>query len=58
MQEFADITSTPPPGCTIKLAKDDDMNLWDVIMDGPSDSVYSVGILHTSRECSYTNHMY
>lgn len=46
MKEFQDITSTPPPGCAIKLTKDDDMNLWDVIMDGPSESVYSGGKFH------------
>lgn len=41
-QEFGDITTSPPPGCTVKLAKDDDLNLWDVVMQAPAESVYSV----------------
>lgn len=28
-QELADINTNPPPGCQIKLAKEDDLNLWD-----------------------------
>jgi hypothetical protein len=41
-QEFQENTSNAPPGCSIKLAKEDDMNLWDVVMDGPAESVYAV----------------
>lgn len=41
-KELNDITISPPIGCKIKLANEDDLNLWDVTMDGPSDSVYSV----------------
>lgn len=42
MKELADIQSNPPPGCTIKLAKEEDLNVWDVTMDGPPESIYAV----------------
>lgn len=42
MKELGEIQSNPPPGCTIKLAKDEDLNLWDIIMEGPPESVYAV----------------
>lgn len=41
-QEFADITRAPPEGCAVKLSNEDDMNLWEVTMDGPLGSVYAV----------------
>jgi hypothetical protein len=28
-QELGDVNNNPPPGCTIKLAKEDDLNIWD-----------------------------
>lgn len=42
LQELTDVNSNPPPGCAIKLATEGDMNLWDVTMDGPEESVYKV----------------
>lgn len=42
MQEFQEITGNPPTGCTVGLQKEDDMNVWDVHMEGPSDSLYAV----------------
>lgn len=41
-QEYADIQNNPPPGCTIKLPNEDDMNVWDVYMTGPEDTPYAV----------------
>lgn len=41
-QEFQEITSAPPEGCTVALQKENDMNVWDVHMEGPSDSIYQV----------------
>ncbi|EGP90696.1 unnamed protein product [Zymoseptoria tritici ST99CH_1A5] len=46
MKEFQENTSSAPTGCSIKLAKEDDMNLWDVTMDGPADSAYAGGKFH------------
>lgn len=42
MKELGDVQTNPPAGCTIKLAKDEDLNVWDVTMDGPADSIYAV----------------
>ncbi|KXT10296.1 hypothetical protein AC579_1309 [Pseudocercospora musae] len=46
MKEFAEIQQSPPTGCTIALAKDDDMNLWDAQMEGPPESIYAGGKFH------------
>ncbi|GAB7363094.1 hypothetical protein MBLNU230_g3386t1 [Neophaeotheca triangularis] len=43
MKEFQDIQSNPPPGCTIKLPNEEDLNVWDVYMTGPEDSPYAGG---------------
>lgn len=31
-QELGDLSSHSPPGCTVKLANEEDINLWDVTM--------------------------
>lgn len=46
MKEFQDITGNPPTGCTVGLQREDDMNVWDVHMEGPSDSLYAGGRFH------------
>ncbi|PPJ52753.1 hypothetical protein CBER1_10876 [Cercospora berteroae] len=46
MKEFQEITSSPPQGCSVSLQQEDDMNVWDVHMEGPSDSVYAGGKFH------------
>ncbi|KAM3421304.1 hypothetical protein BST61_g1703 [Cercospora zeina] len=46
MKEFQDITSDPPQGCTVSLQNEDEMNVWDVQMEGPSESVYAGGKFH------------
>lgn len=46
MKELGDVTNTPPPGCSIKLANEDDINLWDVTMDGPPESPYTVSLIN------------
>ncbi|KAK3050247.1 hypothetical protein LTR09_008636 [Extremus antarcticus] len=46
MKELGEINTNPPPGCAIRLAKEDDINLWDVTMDGPQDSPYTGGKFH------------
>jgi ubiquitin-protein ligase len=28
VKELNELSTTPPPGTTVKLASDDDMNLW------------------------------
>lgn len=43
-QEYGDITSNPPPGTNVKLENEGDLNLWNVTMDGPDESVYKVDI--------------
>jgi len=46
MKELSDISSNSPQGCQIKLANEDDLNLWDVTMDGPPESPYTGGKFH------------
>jgi len=46
MKEYSEVQNDPPPGCTIRLPKEDDMLVWDVIMAGPPDSIYSGGNFH------------
>ncbi|QIW95122.1 hypothetical protein AMS68_000640 [Peltaster fructicola] len=55
LKELADVNSNPPPGCTIKLPKEEDIFLWEVTMDGPSDSAYAGGkfILHITIPKEY-----
>lgn len=36
------MNSNPPPGCQVNLAAEGDLNNWEVVMDGPSESVYAV----------------
>ncbi|KAK1066568.1 hypothetical protein LTR12_001800 [Friedmanniomyces endolithicus] len=43
MKEYAEVQSNPPPGCKITLENEGDMNLWNVVMDAPSDSTYAGG---------------
>lgn len=45
MQELTDVTSNPPQGCKVRLAKEEDLNIWDVTMDGPDDSIYKVSAI-------------
>ena len=42
-QELQDIQTNPPPGCTLHLPNESDLNLWEISMSGPSDSPYSGG---------------
>jgi len=41
LKELTDINQQPPAGCTIST--NDDINNWEVIMQGPADSVYEGG---------------
>nr|OQO16166.1 hypothetical protein B0A51_16295 [Rachicladosporium sp. CCFEE 5018] len=43
MKELAECTSTPPPGCTIRLPNEGDYLNWEITMTGPSDTVYQGG---------------
>lgn len=43
MKELGDINTQPPTGCTINLLNEDDINNWEVTMQGPPDSVYEGG---------------
>ncbi|KAK3620327.1 hypothetical protein LTR56_005729 [Elasticomyces elasticus] len=43
MKEYAEVTNNPPAGCKISLENEGDMNLWNVVMDAPSDSIYAGG---------------
>jgi len=42
LKELADINKEPPTGCTISTS-DNDINNWEIIMQGPADSVYQGG---------------
>ncbi|GAB7323918.1 hypothetical protein MBLNU13_g07341t1 [Cladosporium sp. NU13] len=41
LKELQDINSQPPAGCTVNA--EHDINNWEVIMQGPADSVYEGG---------------
>ncbi|KAF2717057.1 UBC-like protein [Polychaeton citri CBS 116435] len=43
MKELADIQGNPPPGTQVTLANEEDMNVWEVILDGPSGTPYQGG---------------
>ncbi|KAK5125573.1 hypothetical protein LTR08_005201 [Meristemomyces frigidus] len=43
MKELGEVRTNPPPGCNVILANEDDMNIWEATMDGPSDSPYTGG---------------
>ncbi|OQO01387.1 hypothetical protein B0A48_12942 [Cryoendolithus antarcticus] len=43
MKELAECTSTPPPGCTIRLPNESDYLNWEIAMTGPSETVYAGG---------------
>ncbi|KAK4495916.1 hypothetical protein PRZ48_013184 [Zasmidium cellare] len=45
MKELGEITASPPEGCTI-TPPTEDMFIWDVTMEGPTDSVYAGGKYH------------
>ncbi|KAM0703508.1 hypothetical protein Q7P35_009447 [Cladosporium inversicolor] len=42
LKELADINQQPPAGCTI-TPNENDINNWEVIMQGPAESVYEGG---------------
>ena len=58
MKELADMEQGAPPGCTVKLAKDDDLNVWDVVMDGPPESIYAVSPLLKIEVCGAIRRQY
>ena len=35
--------NNPPPGCKVTLANEEDLTVWEAMMDGPSDSPYAGG---------------
>ncbi|KAK4944295.1 hypothetical protein LTR66_014515 [Elasticomyces elasticus] len=42
-QELADITTNPPEGTKVKLADESNIFIWEVLLDGPEESVYAGG---------------
>jgi len=42
LKELAEITSNPPPGIRASLVDESNVHVWNVIMDGPSDTPYAV----------------
>jgi ubiquitin-protein ligase len=42
LQELGELLKTPPPGVTVALADESNLHKWDVWMEGPEKSPYSV----------------
>ena len=42
MNELGQACSNPVPGTKVSLPDESNVFLWEVIMDGPADSVYAV----------------
>ncbi|KAK4991089.1 hypothetical protein LTR50_002019 [Elasticomyces elasticus] len=42
-KELADITTNPPEGTKVKLADESNIFIWEVLLDGPEESVYAQG---------------
>ncbi|KAL2153564.1 hypothetical protein VTH82DRAFT_4719 [Thermothelomyces myriococcoides] len=42
-KEFAECTSSPPPGMSITLPDESDLHTWHVVLEGPENTVYAGG---------------
>ncbi|KAI9699895.1 MAG: hypothetical protein M1820_006957 [Bogoriella megaspora] len=43
VKELTEVTNDPPPGCKVRLVDESDVHVWEILMDGPEQSVYSGG---------------
>ncbi|KAF2834911.1 putative ubiquitin conjugating enzyme [Patellaria atrata CBS 101060] len=43
VKELSDVTRSPPPGTRVQLLDESDVHIWEVLMDGPPESVYVGG---------------
>jgi len=43
LKELAECSSSPPDGTTVRLVDESSALKWEIVMDGPSESVYSGG---------------
>jgi ubiquitin-protein ligase len=41
-KEFSECSQSPPPGISVRLVDESDLLKWEIMMDGPSESVYAV----------------
>jgi ubiquitin-protein ligase len=41
-KELEECTKNPPEGCKVRLVSEADLFHWEVLMDGPKQSVYAV----------------
>jgi ubiquitin-conjugating enzyme E2 D/E len=54
VKEFAECSQSPPPGTSVRLVDEADVLKWEILIDGPEQSVYAVrhclikGVLHSS----------
>ncbi|KAK5286179.1 ubiquitin-conjugating enzyme/RWD-like protein [Cryomyces antarcticus] len=43
MKELSEITQSPPQGMKVSLVDESDVHVWEILMDGPEQSVYAGG---------------
>ncbi|KAF1987256.1 UBC-like protein [Aulographum hederae CBS 113979] len=43
VKELTEITQNPPAGCKVRLPDESNIYNWEILMDGPADSVYAGG---------------
>jgi len=43
VKELAECSKTPVPGTSVRLVDESDVSKWEVLMDGPAESVYAGG---------------
>jgi ubiquitin-conjugating enzyme E2 D/E len=41
-KELAECTKEPPAGTTVRLVDESDFHNWEILMDGPEQSIYAV----------------
>lgn len=42
LQELTEVTKDPPPSMKVQLVDESDVHVWEVLIDGPEQSVYAV----------------
>ncbi|KAJ9649773.1 hypothetical protein H2199_000552 [Coniosporium tulheliwenetii] len=43
VKELTEVTSNPPAGTKVQLVDESDVHVWEVLLDGPEQSVYAGG---------------
>lgn len=41
-KELTECSTSPPDGTTVRLVDESNLLKWEIVMDGPSESVYAV----------------